>query len=474
MGACVGSMFGSMLITACLGCCSCKKGRPGTIISARIGSLVILTFGAILALIGSYLGFKIFHNKPFGPDIGKCEGDLEACANKLLAIRLGTGVILFFVLMLILSLPILCCGAGSTCLMLQNGCWIIKIFIFLAICVGTYFLPPNSTQALYYIVLIGSAIFLILQIAILIEFFASWNDNWLAKEWNKGLMAVFVIGCIGYLILVALTFTFFHTCTKDIVFTVVTIVLAIILVIITGCIPSASFFTTVLVILYCIYLNFTTLISNNQQNCIGIDPKQSEMRVNFINAPIQSVHDFIKQQYNIALPNDDSEGGTTVIVIISAIFTYIALIYSVFSSSGDLTENEEQECCNSNDDGNKRKSEPIEVIRGGNWDSSSANQTSPLTGQSKNNNSDESSASKYGCQYIRLYLLYILAAMHLTTIVVGWSLNTYKSFEKSFIPISMWSKAASNWVCFLLYLWVLLAPIIGPYIFPSRDWGNTS
>lgn len=76
-----------------------------------------------------------------------------------------------------------------------------------------------------------------------------------------------------------------------------------------------------------------------------------------------------------------------------------------------------------------------------------------------------------GCHYNYSYyhLVFCLAAMYVTMLINGWSTVNEENGELISVGhdwASVWVKVVSSWVCVLLYLWTLVAPIL----FPNRDW----
>ncbi|KAH7817199.1 putative TMS membrane protein/tumor differentially expressed protein [Monocercomonoides exilis] len=479
MGSCIGSCIGSAVGAACIGCCcTCRKKSKSTDLSARIGTLVLLSIGCVLILIGSIWGFRIFNNKPFGYDVGGCIGTIDLCSEKLLVLRIGIALVLTFLFFFLISL-IMCFTANSACLSLNNGWWVFKVILFLGVVVGCYFIPPKVVSGLFYVMVIGSAIFLIIQIVLLITFFDAWNESWRDKNCLAGLTIFTIIVSIGWIILTALTYVFYNKCTLDLVLTSVGVAFAIIMILITFKVSSASIFTTSLVLIYCAWLNLSSLMANPNNECFTF----------------------------YAYSTNDGAGGT-VMKVFSVLFTYIALCFSSFSYSGQMkgqdspsvSSNETAEYKNETDEykrprskemaGNKddiagsissyssirRSDQQIQSNPVANGESIIAtSQPMPEYASSSTDVSDEdkTNVKPYVYPYWKMYLIYILASMHISVVIVGWSVTDREALSGLSAGAStaaMWSKTAAHWVCILLYIWLMIAPVVGPKLFPNRVW----
>jgi len=80
---------------------------------------------------------------------------------------------------------------------------------------------------------------------------------------------------------------------------------------------------------------------------------------------------------------------------------------------------------------------------------------------------DEKDACNYNYSYY--HLVFCLAAMYVTMLINGWSTVNEENGELISVGhdwASVWVKVVSSWVCILLYLWTLVAPIL----LPNRDW----
>ncbi|XP_028340792.1 serine incorporator 2 isoform X3 [Physeter macrocephalus] len=70
---------------------------------------------------------------------------------------------------------------------IQNGFWFFKFLVFVGITVGAFYIPDGSFSNIwFYFGAVGSFVFLLIQLLLLIDFAHSWNQRWLNKAEESG------------------------------------------------------------------------------------------------------------------------------------------------------------------------------------------------------------------------------------------------------------------------------------------------
>ncbi|DAA32370.1 TPA: SERINC2 protein-like [Bos taurus] len=100
---------------------------------------------------------------------------------------------------------------------IQNGFWFFKFLIFVGITVGAFYIPDGSFSNIwFYFGVVGSFIFLLIQLLLLIDFAHSWNQRWLCKAeecdsraWYAGLFFFTLLFYALSITAVALLFVYY-------------------------------------------------------------------------------------------------------------------------------------------------------------------------------------------------------------------------------------------------------------------------
>ena len=73
-------------------------------------------------------------------------------------------------------------------------------------------------------------------------------------------------------------------------------------------------------------------------------------------------------------------------------------------------------------------------------------------------------------RYDYFHAVFAAASMYVAMVFTGWNLEQVEAFGKFELnqgELSMWIKISSQWICFLLYTWRMVAP----YVLQDRDFG---
>jgi hypothetical protein len=102
-------------------------------------------------------------------------------------------------------------GRGS----FHNGWWGPKFLLWAGLIVGFLFLPPTFLTVYGWVSVVGSVMFTIIQLFLLVDFAHSWNDKWVEKyhetqnkNWFRLLLASTVLLAIVCLVGTVLMFVF--------------------------------------------------------------------------------------------------------------------------------------------------------------------------------------------------------------------------------------------------------------------------
>jgi len=143
--------------------------------------MVLFLLSTILALVLRYWGKRLLVNL-YIYHLELC--DSEKCLGVGGVNRVTFALAVFFLLhaLLLRFVP--------KCSKLDRQSWLSKLLLFGTLIVLAWVLPNSFYAAWMHIARFAAAIFLFIQLIIFIDFAYSWNEAWLARDQQKGIVAV--------------------------------------------------------------------------------------------------------------------------------------------------------------------------------------------------------------------------------------------------------------------------------------------
>ncbi len=316
---------------------------------------------------------------------------------------------------------------------IQKGFWGPKLLVYIGVVVGSFFIP-NGFFIFYskYLAIMGAFLFVLIQLVLLTDMAHTFTET-MIEHWDLEqnnfylgvLISTSLILMIGTIIATVLMFMWFGTenCGLN------------------------QFFITFNIIL-CIGITIASINPIIQEN----NPKSGLTQASIVSAySTYLVFSSVVNEPTNSCNPFQSSGTKSTTVVLGAIFTFVAILYSTSSAatkSAALTGIE---------------IESAEPLIGGN----------PPTSSNFNGNYPEDD-EKDGCLYSYAFFHFVfgLACMYLSMLLTDWNnLETVESNQGQFVRVgsswaAVWVKIVSSWVVILLYLWTLLAPIV----LPDRDF----
>ncbi|XP_027461191.1 serine incorporator 5 isoform X2 [Zalophus californianus] len=215
---------GSAGCSLCCGCCpKIRQSRSTRFMYALYFILVVLL---CCVMMSRTVANEMKERIPFYEDIckGIKAGDTcEKLVGYSAVYRVCFGMACFFFIFCLLTLKI---NSSKGCRAhIHNGFWFFKLLLLGAMCSGAFFIPDQETflNAWRYVGAIGGFIFIGIQLILLVEFAHKWNKNWTAgtatnKLWYAALALVTLIMysiAAGGLILMALFYTQKDGCLEN-------------------------------------------------------------------------------------------------------------------------------------------------------------------------------------------------------------------------------------------------------------------
>jgi len=361
------------------------------------------------------------------PVLKECQGDNSICYGALATYRImfGLSALHGFLALLLIGVK----NSSDFRSSVQDGWWPVKFMILVGITIAAFFIP--NTFFVYYgwVMVVGSAIFILIQLVLLVEFAYQWNESWVlkmenedgeGKTWFSLLLASTLFMICAAIALTGVMYHFFsgEGCNDNVAFTTVNLVVTIILcgLSLTPKVhegrPSSGLLQSSVVMIFSTYLVYSAFMSNPNPHCN---------------------------------PFDWNQGTKAFTLIIGAIFTIVSVVYStVRTASADLMG-----------DGGIEQT--------------------PLVNEAANNPSeeekekledDEEEENTYNHTYF--HLAFAMGSMYVGMLLTNWMTLTgiHHNVVVDYGQASYWVKLVSSWVTLLLYGWTL----VGPVLLPDREW----
>jgi len=418
-------------LISCLACeaasCLCKGACSlcGTVVpmSAIGGRIVYSAFFFLVAILTWCMKtFGTAERLHWIKAIREGCGDNDLCFETETVYRITAAMAVFHLFMALIMIRVR--RHGDARHTLQDGWWGVKILLIVGSAVGFFFIPNVFFHYYSWFALVAGGIFILVQLVYLVDFAHSWAENWIgkmeedldSKQWLYILMGATAIISAATVAGTVLAYVFFHAAKSIMVVTINLLIIILIYFIsvhpkVQEVWPKSGLLQPAIVGLYTTWLMWSANLSDNSED-------------------------------NPFHHTDGSKAPTfNVVLFIGAIFTIISILYATISNASHL---------------------------GG----SHSDETEPLThdeesGEKERVDKDEPVAYNYSI----FHLVFALGSMYLAMLMTDWA-TVYNPGNDRAVASSgtaaFWVKSVSALVCFVLYIWTLVAPVV----FPDRDWGN--
>jgi len=337
----------------------------------------------------------------------------------------------------------------------QHSWWSIKLIFVVGLMIASFFIPNVAFVPYGWIALIGSGIFILIQLVLLIDFAHSWTENWVEKfeETQSRCWAGLLIGSTILLFVVSATLTIlmyiFWIENPQV------------------CWMNPMFITINFIACFCLSIS-------------SIHPKVQEKnpKVGLLQAAVVSTYTtylvwsaLSSEPDNMKCSSFPLGSGDHVSLFTGVAFTFLALIYSALrvSSSGDDVL------------GVSRKQQKETLLSAVPSDDEEEGKTADgkKTEKAKEEEPEESESESaeddpVGYNYSFFHFTFMLASMYVGMVLTNWDLVS--PANKEGVPenailvdqgmAAVWVKMVSSWITLVLYLWSIIAPII----FPDRQF----
>ncbi|XP_070534639.1 serine incorporator 1-like isoform X2 [Ptychodera flava] len=453
----VACCFGSAACSLCCACCpSCKNST-----ASRIGYCVLLLLGVIVACVmltpvvrDLLMSIPYFCTAPSetewihdGTLVSQSTCNLLAGYSAVY--RICFGYACFFFLLMVIMIYVKSSKDPRSAI--QNGFWGFKFLIIVAIIVAAFFIPDSSAfeQAWMVIGLIGAFIFIIIQLVLLIDFAHTWNESWVSKMEdgeNKGwYFALLTFTILFYLlsltgiVLFYVYYTTPHGCSLNKFFISFNLILCVIASVVSihpkiqEAQPRSGLLQASIITLYVVYLTWSAMSSEPDKTC---------------NPSIMDIlHPDQKNITSVTTPAPGTAGNIASMdaesIIGLALFILCVLYASIRTAN--------------NDNMSKLTGSNEKVLIDEKPKASAPTDDEESKGQQVYD--DEEDAVAYS--YSFFHFMFFLASLYIMMTLTSWynpRSSTVYIYNASWPAV--WVKISSSWVCLILYIWTLIAPIV--------------
>jgi len=316
---------------------------------------------------------------------------------------------------------------------IQNGFWGPKIIIWFVATILTFFIG-NGFFIFWsrYIALVGSVLFMLIQLIILIDFSYSWVETFISNYENtddKRYMYILIVSTFGMLIgaviLTVVMYVIFGKsgCSLNQVFISLNLFLCILITVISilpevqYANPQSGIAQASMIVIYSTYI-VCSAISNEPEDSKHCNPFNKKTQITS--------------------------------TLLGVLFTFISIAYSTTRAAANgifLGGDDDDDSAPLLD-----RSEKLE----------NKNDTDSDT-EDNDFNDDERRNTTYN--YSFFHIIFSFAGMYIAMLLTDW--NTISSSDDFSLIVgqswsSVWVKIITSWIAILLYLWTVVAPIFYP------------
>ncbi|KAG5271460.1 hypothetical protein AALO_G00180070 [Alosa alosa] len=326
----------------------------------------------------------------------------------------------------------------------QNGFWFFKFLILIGITVGAFFIPDGTFHNVwFYFGIVGSFMFILIQLILLIDFAHSWNEIWVrnaeegGKGWYAGLLIFTVLHYALSFAAVVLFYVYYtkpDDCTEHKVFISLNLIFSIVVSVISilpkvqDSSPQSGLLQSSIITLYTMYVTWSAMTNNPNREC---NPSLLSLVSNVsATEPLPTSAPGQVQWW-------DAQG------IVGLVIFLFCTLYASIRSSSNAQVNKLMQTEEGRDSGGKGEVGEDGLMRAVD---------------------NEEEAVTYNYSFFHFHLC--LASLYIMMTLTNWySPDTKTHVMQSSMP-AVWVKICSSWLGLGLYLWTLIAPLI----LPDRDF----
>ncbi|XP_073532050.1 serine incorporator 1 [Phyllobates terribilis] len=431
----------------CLLCRCCPSGNNSTV--TRLIYAFFLLLGVGVACVMLMPGMEE-HLKKIP---GFCEGGMGSSIPGVSAhvncdvlvgykavYRVCFGMAMFFLLFSLLMIKVK--SSQDPRAAVHNGFWFFKFVAAVGITVGAFFIPEGPfTTVWFYVGMGGAFCFILIQLVLLIDFAHSWNESWVEKMeegnsrcWYAALLSATGINYALSLVAIVLFYVYYthpDGCAENKAFISVNLLLCVgasimsVLPKIQESQPRSGLLQSSVITIYTMYLTWSAMTNEPDRKC-----NPSLLRIIGYNSTTSPGQVQVVQWW-------DAQG------IVGLVLFLLCVLYSSIRTSTNSQVNKLT-----------LTSDESTLIEDGSRSDGSLGESDDVH-RAVDNERDGVTYS-----YSFFHFMLFLASLYIMMTLTNWYSpdSSYETMTSKW-P-SVWVKISSSWVCIVLYVWTLVAPLV--------------
>ncbi|KAJ8334834.1 hypothetical protein SKAU_G00404730 [Synaphobranchus kaupii] len=322
---------------------------------------------------------------------------------------------------------------------IQNGFWFFKFMILVGITVGAFFIPDGTFNTVwFYFGVVGSFIFILIQLVLLVDFAHSWNESWVSKAeegnskcWFGGLL-FFTILFYALAFTAVVLFYVFYTqaddCAENKAFISLNLIFCIIVSVVSilpkvqEAQPQSGLLQSSLITLYTMYVTWSAMTNNPNRKC---NPSLLSLVSGGSTTPAPTIAPGQVQWWD---PQS----------IVGLVIFLFCTLYASIRSSNNTQVNK------------LMQTEEGQTLTGV--------EAEPGEDGMRHAVDNEEDGVSYNYSFFHFSLL--LASLYIMMTLTNWYKPDIEYNAMLSTMPAVWVKISSSWLGLALYLWTLVAPLI--------------
>ncbi|XP_028590898.1 serine incorporator 3 isoform X1 [Podarcis muralis] len=440
---------------SCLLCRCCPNSKNSTVTRLIYAFLLLLSTVVACIMLAPGMEMQLKKVPGFCDKVVHC----EELVGYRAVYRVSFAMAVFFFLFSLIMIQVK--SSKDPRASVHNGFWFFKIAAIVGIMVGAFYIPEGPfTTALFAIGTCGAFCFILIQLVLLVDFAHSWNESWVERmeEGNSKCWYAALLACTGLFytlsfIAVVLFYVFYtkpDACTEN-KFFISFNMLVCIAVSITSVLPKvqehqprSGLLQSSIITLYTMYLTWSAMSNEPERIC---NPSLLNI-ISQIAAPTSIPANVTAIVPVVPTPGPQKLQWWDAQSVVGLTVFVLCLLYSSIRSSNNSQVNK------------LTLSTSDSVI----LDDTTGTGSDVEDGEIRRVPDNEKDGVQYS--YAFFHFMLFLASLYIMMTLTNWYSPDaeFKTLTSKWPAV--WVKISSSWVCLLLYLWTLVAPLV----LPNRDF----